>query len=122
VSYNRAIVDESGKVIFEEENPAFIKNSETIREGSLYGVVNLVADVPTPIRIGDANLAERHSVLIINPTASTIYVGLDDNVTSINGIPLASETERLLSVSPNESLTLYGFAKADVSIKVVEVK
>jgi hypothetical protein len=121
MAYNRAVVDDEGKTIFIDGRPAYVKSSETINEGSLYGIMQLVEKTATPIRIGETNLVERHSILLVNQTPSTIFVGFDAGVTT-NGIPVGGEQERLFSVNPKESLDLFAYSPTTTVCTVVEVK
>lgn len=120
--YNRQLVDDDNRPFFVNGNPALVKQAETIGEGSRYGVLTVPAEIPTPIRLGETNLEERHSVLVINLGSSPIYVGFDDAVTDLSGIPIRAEQERMFSLNHTESLTLYAFSKTEMNIRVVEVK
>lgn len=122
MSYNRKIVGDDGKTMFNEENPATIKQSETIGLGSLHGALVLAELTATPIRIGLENLEERHTVLIINAKSTDIFVGFDENVSGSNGIPVFGGTERAFSLNRTEDFDLYAYSATANTVKIVEVK
>jgi hypothetical protein len=122
MSYNRRIVGDDDKVIFSEENPATIKQSETIGLGSVHGALTLVEQTATPVRIGEANLEERHTVLIINANATDIFIGFADDVSGSNGIPVFGGTERAFSLNRTENFDLYAYSATVATVKIVEVK
>jgi hypothetical protein len=104
-------------------NPTHVRQTAIINTGSLYGNINIGANVPVKLHLGDDNLAGRHTVLVINTsTTNPIYIGFDNLVTKNNGIPVNAGQERSFSVNPAESLALYAFAEAITSIRLVEVK
>lgn len=102
--------------------PAQVKQTEIINVGSLYGAINLDANVPVALRFAETNLAGRHSVIVINVSSNTIWVGFDNKVTKATGIPVAAGQERLFSLNPTEDLTLYAFCEQITPIRLVEVK
>lgn len=121
-TYNRQMVDADGTPIFTETNPAFIKQSESISHGSLYGSITVEAETPTLVKLGESQLAGRHSVLIINSGTTEVYVGFDDAVTGGNGIPIAASQERLFALNPLHDVALYVYSKTATTLKVVELK
>lgn len=93
----------------------------TIRAGSLTGTLT-IGTTATPLRIGAADLEDRHTVQVINTSANPIYIGFAADVTTAAGIPCEAGTERSFSLDPNDPLTLYGISTAASAIRLVEVK
>lgn len=101
-------------VYMENANEQFFMGS-----GSQYGAFT-VSVIASPVRIGVSDLAERHSLLIVNTSQSTIYVGYDANVTTVNGIPIVAGGEREIKLNPVDPLTIYSVAEADTVVRVSE--
>lgn len=121
-TYNRQIVDDEGNPIFVNGNPAYIKQAETIGEGSLYGALSINEQEVRAVRVRTEKLEGRHSVLIINTGNTDVYVGFDSEVSGTNGIPISSKQERVFSVNPSESLELFVYSPMATTLKIVEVK
>lgn len=92
----------------------------TIRSGSLYGNF-AVGTTAAPLRVGAANLEDRHTVHVINLGTEMVYIGFDDLVTVDTGIPIGTNEERAFTIDPNEDIDLFIIAAAATTIRLLEV-
>lgn len=93
----------------------------TIRAGSIVGTLT-IGTTATPLRLGATDLAERHTVQLINTGANAVYIGFSTAVTTANGIPCNAGEERSFALDPNDPLTLYAIATVANEVRLAEVK
>lgn len=94
-------IKEDGSIV----NMADVQD-DTIRSGSLIGRITLTATV-TALRIGSADLTNRHSLIIINDASDIIFIGTTSAVTSANGYLLNSGTGVNFKFDPNDPVTIW---------------
>jgi hypothetical protein len=101
-------------VNIENANEQFFTGS-----GSKYGAYT-VPIIASPVRIGASDLADRHTLLLVNTSQVTIYYGYDANVTISNGIPILAGSEREIKLNPADPLTIYSVAEAEAVVRISE--
>ncbi|MGE7954914.1 hypothetical protein [Lysinibacillus xylanilyticus] len=84
--------------------------------------VMTVTGVATPVKIGASILANRKQLIMLPPTAGTIYWGHDSTVTAATGIPLsATDGSVSFDIKSDSRLAIYAVSDGtDRQIKVVE--
>jgi hypothetical protein len=95
-----------------------------IKPGSIHGAKSITA-VATRLSVGAEVLLGRHTVLVVNMDAiEPIFVGFDNTVTAVNGIPVFAGQERAFEVHSSYNLDLHAITNAGkvAAVRIAEVK
>jgi len=106
-------IRENGDII----NMADIQGA-TIRSGSLMGRITLTATA-TALRIGTADLTNRHILQVINDSSDIIFVDFNSAVNTSTSFLLNSGTGYIFKFDPNDSVTMWSLTtenQTDVGI------
>lgn len=93
-----------------------------IRSGSLMGRVTLSATA-TAIRIGSANLTNRHTLNIINDSSTIIFIDLNSAVNTATSFLINSGSGHAIPLDPTDDITIWGITtENETNISIWELK